>query len=260
MSTTRYRIINCDTINVRKTPSINASIICTLNGGDTVQVVDGWSKTTTETKKGSNTKTTVTWYKIKSNDKEYYISSKYLRKVVNYLSLVAKYADTVYKKIIEIKCKHKYSSDATTYAGMVAKKMTTCDISVSCVLQMAGMLPEGKLIGHTEKVGSESDVVARKNSISKAIMGVDNLKKGTYKIHKIGKTYVNMESKYKKKGIVYVQNSNICINAGDGYIYSTNNASSQLSGGRYVKDKLNGKNDYVFTHKILYAIVPVTEY
>lgn len=165
------------------------------------------------------------------------------------LALAAKWMPTVYNKIVELGCAHK--SGATGYEQIISKKITTCSASVSAVLQKAGVLPSGKLVSHTSADGKSGST---KTTIAKAISGYGNLIAGTYDIVRIGKTYANMSSAYKKAGIVYVQDSNICMCAGDGSIYSTNEGSIQYKNGKYVKDKVS--SGYPFTSQILYAIVP----
>ena len=81
-----------------------------------------------------------------------------------------------------------------------------------------------------------------------------NLISGTYRIVRVNRLFKDIQPKYNKKGIVYVYDSNIAINAGDGYIYSCNDGSTQLENGKYIKNKMRG--GYCFTSKILYAIIP----
>lgn len=167
----------------------------------------------------------------------------------SHLELAAKWMPIVYNKIVELGCKHK--SGATTYEEIISKKITTCSTSVSAVLQKAGVLPNGKKVSHTTKDG---DGGSTKNSIAKAISGYKNLIEGTCDIVKIGTTYAKMSSAYKKAGVVLVQDSNICMVAGDGSIYSTNEGTIQYKNNRYVKNKVT--SGYPFTSKILYAIIP----
>lgn len=168
---------------------------------------------------------------------------------IDYLSLSAKYMKTVYDKIVSIHCKH--AGGATTYEEICKKKVTTCSTSVSAVLQKAGVLQKGKKLGHTTKDGHGGST---KTTYKKALYGTEYLVPGTYSIVKIGKKFADLDDEYKKPGIVYVQDSNICMYAGGGYIYSTNQGSVQYKDGRYIKDKV--KTGYPFTSKILYVIVP----
>lgn len=250
--TERYRIVNCKNVNIRKLPSVNSDIICTLEKGQTVLVVSGYSKKVTEINKKTNEEMTIIWYKIKSNEKYFYIASSYLEKI-NYLTLCSNNADKVYNKIIELGCKHK--NGAKSYSQIKSKQEATCGTAVSAVMQLSGLLDEEKLISHTAKIGDESNCASKKNTVSKAISGVHNLKEGTCSVVKIGTIYSKMDDKYKKKGIIYVYNSTIGINAGNNAIYVLLNADYQKRNNKYIKVKLKG-NYYPFTHKILYAIVP----
>lgn len=250
--TERYKIIDCESINVRKSPSINSDIVCTLKKGQTVLVVSDYSKKVSEINRKTKKTVTIVWYKIKSNKTYFYISSSYLEKV-NYLTLCAIYADKVYNKIVELRCKH--GAGANSYSQIKKEKVATCGTSVSAVMQLAGMLDKEKVISHTAKIGNEATCVSKKSTISKAILGVSNLKEGTCSIKKIGTVYSKMDAKYKEKGVIYVYDSTIGINAGGNAIYALLNADYQKSNGKYSKVKLNG-NYYPFTHKILYAIIP----
>lgn len=248
----RYKVVNCESLNVRENPSINAKIIKSYDKGSVVFVESGYSKKLTEINNATKKSTTVTWLKVKVGDKHYYMSNKYLQKI-NYLQLCADNADKVYKKIVELGCVHK--SGARSYSEIVSKKATTCGVAVSAVMQLSGMVEVGKLVSHTAKIGDESNCVSKKNLPSKAITGIGNLKDGTCRVVKIGKKYADMPDQYKKKGIIYLYNSTIAMNAGNGYIYALLDVDYQKKGNKYVKNKLKG-NCYPFTHKILYAIVP----
>lgn len=202
------------------------------------------------------------WYYICCSGKFGFASSKYIKMTIesttkenhtNYLSLVAKWTPIVYNKVVELKCTHK--TGASSYSDIQKKRITTCSTSVSAVLQQAGCLKVGKKLSHTNAVGgSASNILKKKNSISKAINNYKYLIDGTYDIVPIGKTYANMNSKYKKAGIVYVQDSNICICGGNDTIWSTNEGGGQYKNGHYF-NVLN-KSGYCFYSVILYAIVP----
>lgn len=237
-----YEVVNCKVLNVRKEASIKSSILGVVKAGEIIQVVQP----------NAVIEPTRKWHKIKYKNKYGYVSASYT-KVKDYLSLVAKNADKVFNKIVEIGCIHKYSSK--TYTQMLSNKTITCGTASSIILQLSGLLPNGKVVSHTSKIGDESNVLLKKNTIAKAILHSGYLNDGTCSIVKIGKTYSKMESKYKKKGIIYIYNSTISVNAGGNAIYCLLDTSYQKKNGKYVKVKLKG-NYYPFTHKILYAIVP----
>lgn len=192
-----------------------------------------------------------TWYYIKYNGKYGFVASSYIKKIDSPRKLVVKYSQIIYDRILLLKCKH--AGGAKSYDDIVSKRITTCSTSVSVVLQKAGIIPVGKLVSHTNAV--KTDILKKKNTIQKSISGYKYLNKNKCDIVRIGKSYGYMDEKYKKPGIIYVQDSNICINAGGGYIYSTNNALSELNKyGVYIKDKV--VSGYCFTSPILYAIIP----
>ena len=228
----KYQVVNCTSLRIRKSPSKSSKTVDFLQMGDYVNCYKGQSKKVDG----------ITWYKCSKG----YISNKYLKRISpNYLKRVTRYEDIVYNEIVKIGCEHK--GGAESWDEIRKKKITTCASAVSAVLQQAGILKKGTLISHTAKGGN-------KNTITKAISGVNNLISGTYDIVAVNTVFSKLKSSYNKKGIVYVYDSNIAINAGDGYIYSCNNGSGQLKNGRYVKDKM--KSGYCFTSKILYLIVP----
>ena len=67
------------------------------------------------------------------------------------------------------------------------------------------------------------------------------------------KTYNDMPAWLQKKGIMYIQDSNICISAGNKKIYSCNS-----TGKTYSKSEVNPlrTGGYAFTSPILWAVVP----
>lgn len=232
----KYQVINAQSLCYRKQPSLKGKVVGYFHAGDKITVVKGWSKVADGIK----------WFKLKSNNNHYYVSSKYLKRITpNYLEKVTKLEEIVYNKIVEIGCKHK--GGAYSYEEIKSKKITNCASAVSAVLQDAGVLKKGKLINHTPKK-------KYKITLSQSISGTSDLISGTYRIVKVNRLYKDIKPEYNKKGIVYVYDSNVAINAGDGYIYSCNNAPSQLKDGRYIKNKMKG--GYCFTSKILYAIIP----
>lgn len=234
MSTIKYQVVHCKSLRIRSNPSKKAKTVAYLQEGEYVNCIRG------ESKRAEG----IVWYKCNKG----YLSSKYLKRITpNYLKRVSSYSDLVYNEIVKLGCNHKGS--ANSYNEIKSKKITTCASAVSAVLQLAGVLKKDTLINHTPKSDGKN-----KTTISKAISGVDNLISDTYIIVRVNTLYKNLQSAYKKKGVVLVYDSNIAIIADDGYIYSCNNGSSQLKDGKYIKNKM--KSGYCFTSKILYVIVP----
>ncbi len=179
--------------------------------------------------------------------------SKYTSKITvetNYLARSAAAAKKVYHKIVQLHCRHR--GGTRSYSQLLKKHVITCGTGVSVVLQEAGLLRKGDVITHTNEVGKHA--VSRKGKVSKALKNKRKLKSGTYTIYKAGKKFSHLPEKYKAAGMVYVQDSNICVSAGGGYIYSTNESSRQYRHGHYFKTKM--KAGYPFTHEILYVIAP----
>ena len=195
------------------------------------------------------------WYYISYGGKHGFASSKYIS-ILDYLSQCAKWAETVYNKVVELKCSHK--TGASSYADIIKKKITTCSTSASAVLQQAGCLTVGKKLSHTDAVGGgTANILEKKNTVAKAMKNSEYLIPGTCDIVKIGKKYADMDSKYKKAGIVYVQDSNVCVCGGNDMIWSTNEGGGQYKNGHYFNAK--NKSGYAFNSVILYAIVPRRE-
>lgn len=167
----------------------------------------------------------------------------------SHLKRAAYWMPVVYDKIVTIGASHK--SGAKDYEDIIAKKITTCNDSVRAVLIKAGVLKPGASFGHTTKDGKSG---ATKKTPESAIKGLNNLIPGTYDLVRVNCVYNDLGSAYKKAGIVYIQDSNACMCAGDGWIFSTNEGSIQVKNGCYVQTKV--KSGYPFNHKILYVLIP----
>lgn len=160
-------------------------------------------------------------------------------KQVNYREAVAKNADTVYGAIVEVGCEH--GSGASTLEEIIKKRVTTYNDSVRIVMAMSGLIAEGAKFGHTAKDGKSG---ATKKTPEAAIKGLENLIPGTADVVKVGKKFDELSAEYQNEGNIYIQDSNACISAGDGYIYSTNQGAAQMKDGRYVLTKV--KSGYLF--------------
>ena len=173
----------------------------------------------------------------------------------DYLTAAAKAADKVYAKIVELHCVHK--SGANTWAKLLSKKRTTCAASGSITYQLAGILPTGKTVNHRKAVGgSDANILRKKSTVNKAMKGAANVPKDKASVIWVGKKYADLPAKYRKKGVMYIQDSNVCVCAGGGAIYSCNNSKGyQVNAkGQYVKDKIT--SGYAFKSPILVVIVP----
>ena len=244
MKTVKYKV-TAESLTVRKKPSLKGKVFCYVKKGDTVKVIKGKTKVADGIK----------WRQILLKDKKVWVSAKYVKRTTpNYRNKVIEKAKLVYDTIVKVGAKHQ--SGAHSLDGIKSKKKTTCATAVSAVLQEAGMLPKGKILSHTKAVGS-SKAVKKKNSKGKAMSGFGNLKEGTFKCYKVGKSWKHVSAKYKKAGAVLVYDSNIAIYKGDNKFYSANNGSSQKdSKGRY-KKVVAGVNSYCGTSPVLYVILPI---
>lgn len=135
------------------------------------------------------------------------------------------------KKVISLKTLKKY-------------KALSCNRMASITMQEAGLLPKNVIVSHTKKR-------AGKKTIKDAVKNYDKLI--NCKIYWVNKTYKNLPEKYKKPGCVYYQNSNACVNMGNGVIYSCNKSV----GYKYTKKSdYYRKSGYPFTSRILVVVVP----
>ena len=243
MTTKTYTVTGKSGANLRALPSGKSEIVTMLPKGADCAVVTDF--TASNTAGGATTK----YLCIKHGGKYLWCAASLLAvKVQNYLAKVADGAKKVYAAVVDVGCRH--AGGATTLAEIRKKRVTTCSSSVTASLKLAGLMKSGKL-GHTKADGHGG---ATKTTAKKAIYGLEYLIPGTCDIVKLGKKFAELPEKYKKAGIVYVQDSNICISAGGGYIYSTNEGHVQVKGGRYVCTRV--RSGYPFRAKILYAIVP----
>ena len=175
---------------------------------------------------------------------------------VDYLNEAQKWVDRVYTQIVTVGCKHG-SPPAKKYDEIKQKKQINCAASASITYQQAGIIDAGKLVSHTAAVGknivSHYNVADLKKSLSLSVTNYGNLKKGTCDLVKVMKTFNDMPAWLQKKGIMYIQDSNICISAGNKKIYSCNS-----TGKTYSKDGVNPlrSGGYAFTSPILWAVVP----
>lgn len=168
-----------------------------------------------------------------------------------YIQSVGDCAERVYKKVVDLKCTHKTSS--ASWDEMLKNKSITCNACASIALQLAGCLPVGVRVGHVSTKGKkESDI----KTINQAMYNADKLKH--CRLIWCNCQYSKLPTWLKQRGTVYIQWSNACVNAGDGYIWSCNQQGG-YSGGKYVKYKdgvLAKKGTYPFGGTIFVAILP----
>ena len=178
----------------------------------------------------------------------------------DYLKEAAHWVDIVYKKIYESECKHEPPA-ASTFEEISKKKKINCVSSASITYQQAGLLDKGKKVGHTKAISKNLDKKKYydnsnlKKSILLTFTNPKNLKKGTCDFVKVMKKYSGMPDWLKQKGILYVQDSNICVSAGNNKIYSCN-ATGKTYGKGHVNVLKTSAKEYAFSSLILWAVVP----
>lgn len=162
----------------------------------------------------------------------------------DYKARVAAKAKAIYPLCVGKRHGGTLSKVVTSLDALKKYDALSCNKMVSIVLQEAGLLPKGSLVEHTKKCSG-------KKKITDAVRGTEKLKH--CKVFWVNKHYRDLPEKWKQSGVVYIQDSNACISAGGGLIWSCNKS---------VGEEYKGKGDYLrkegypFTSKILCVIVP----
>ena len=173
---------------------------------------------------------------------------------IDHLKEAQEWVTKVYKQVYYVGCKHS-SDTAKRFEQIKTKRKINCEGSASIVYQKAGIIPIGQTVSHTSG-GHDVSYYDKENlqkSISLSFVRAGNLKKGTCDLVKVMKKFDNMPNWLKTKGIMYVQDSNICISYGNNKIFSCN-----LTGETYSRNHRNPlqSSSYPFNHPILWAVVP----
>jgi hypothetical protein len=165
-------------------------------------------------------------------------------KKINYRAAVAAKAKEIYPLCIGKVHSGEGVKQVVSLDTLKAGKALSCNRMVSIVLQEAGLLPKGCIVAHTAKAGG-------KKSIADAVTGYGKLKH--CKLHWANCLYKDLPEKWKKAGVVYFQNSNACISAGGGKIWSCNKSKGEeyREQGDYLRT-----GGYPFNSKILVVCVP----
>lgn len=159
-------------------------------------------------------------------------------------------AEYVYQRIYDRKALHKGAVGVISLATMEELGRIDCGRAASIVLQLAGILPVGKIITHTETDGKGG---TSKDTLSKAVKGTGALYSDTCTVERVNCVYAKLPSRLKQAGVVYVQDSNVCVSAGDGKIFSCNQTGKCYGTGGENVLRTGG---YPFTARVLYALVP----
>lgn len=214
----------------------------------------------------SKTSTTTTEKIEKTESKIEAVKEEKKKKKIDYRALSEKWMNTVYDKVVEVGCQHK--GGAKTYADIIRLRRTTCTTTISAVFQQAGILPKGKKISHTTRVGgSAENILKKKKSLAKAMTGYKNLDLSKCKIVYIGaKNWASVPSKYKVVGAAYIQDSNGFMymgknKAGKDVNRSCNSSGSQVKKDkhgveRYYNNKMTAPHGYTYKSPVLFAVIP----
>ena len=257
MKTKQYTVTGTEGANLRVLPSSLSEIAKHLNRGERVQVAADF--TAVNTAGGVATP----YLCVEVDGKHLWTVSANLAaeaadaattqpgpvspqkpKSVNYLTRSAEAAKKVYPLCIGKVHSGKDASKVVSLASLKSHHSLSCNRMMSITLQEAGLLEKGQVVSHTKKRKG-------KKSIADAVKNVKALRH--CKVIWVNKRYRDLPAEYKKAGVAYIQNSNACVSAGNGRIWSCNRAK----GHRY-----KGKSDYYrssgypFTSKILVVIVP----
>ena len=182
----------------------------------------------------------------------------------DYLKNVQNWVDKVYQTIYNIGCT-QVTPHPNSFEDMLKKKTISCGWSISITYQQAGLIQKGKKVSHTPACGIRNDneglkkyyhVPDLKKSLHLTVTHPEHLKKGSCDFVKVMKRYKELPIYLRQKGIVYVQNSNICISAGNKKIYSCNSTGKQYGPGKSQVLREDKHHEYAFSSLILWAIVP----
>jgi GH24 family phage-related lysozyme (muramidase) len=136
---------------------------------------------------------------------------------VNYRAKVAAKAKEIYPLCIGKVHSGEHVGEVVSLETLKKYKALSCNRMVSIVLQEAGLLPKGCIVAHTAKRSG-------KRCIADAVTGYKHLRH--CKLHWVNCLYKDLPEKWKKAGVVYFQNSNACISAGGGKIWSCNKSKN----------------------------------
>lgn len=149
-------------------------------------------------------------------------------------------ADKLYPKIVSLLLHPRQRRE--DLRQLLSAKKVTCATSASLAYQLAGILASGDVVGHRDAVGgSDANILRKKSTVAKAMTGVANLPQDKVDVVWVGKKYADLPAKYRQKGVLYVQDSNVCICAGGGAIYSCNGAKGSPAGQQ---GALQGQQDH----------------
>lgn len=135
--------------------------------------------------------------------------------IKDYLTAVGDSAERVFKEAVKRKCTHVSTG---SWDEMVSKRTINCNGSGSIALQLAGCLDKGVRMGHVSTKGIDESQIT---SIDKAMYNRDKIRHCRF-VWVGGCKYKDLPYWLKQRGVIYIQWSNCCTSAGDGWIWSCN--------------------------------------
>lgn len=239
-----YIVTNEGGANLRLHPSGSyptAEPVAHLNYMDEVEVIPDW---TAENTVGSST----VYLPVLWRGSVRYVAEKLVGTMPR-MERTAKAAEYVYNAIYDGSVKHA-NGNGTTLESILKARKTDCIGAATACMVFAGLVDAGNRVGHTASDGRDGKT---KTTPEKAIKGLSNLKSGTFSIVRANKIFSKLSAEHKKAGMIYVQDSNICVSAGGGKIYSCNQTGKTYGKGGEAVLRTSG---YPFNRPILYIIVP----
>ena len=159
---------------------------------------------------------------------------------INYLKRVGDNAERVFKEAVNLRCRHVSTA---SWEQMHRDKTINCNGSGAIALQLSDCLDTGVRMGHVSTKGIDESQIT---SIDKAMYNRDKIRHCRF-VWVGGCKYKDLPYWLRQRGVIYIQWSNCCTNAGDGWIWSCNEEGgyNKQSDGSYRYDKYKGG---VLTH------------
>ena len=159
---------------------------------------------------------------------------------INYLKRVGDNAEKVFKEAVNLRCRHVSTA---SWEQMHRDKTINCNGSGAIALQLSDCLDTGVRMGHVSTKGIDESQIT---SIDKAMYNRDKIRHCRF-VWVGGCKYKDLPYWLRQRGVIYIQWSNCCTNAGDGWIWSCNEEGgyNKQPDGSYRYDRYKGG---VLTH------------
>ena len=241
MKTKKYRVTGKEGANLRVLPSSLSETVKHLKHGEEVTVVEDFSAVN---KAGG----VATAYLCAQAEGRHLwaVAGNFapVTEKINYLLRVAEKARSVYPLCVGKVHSGTDVGKVDSLAALKSHKALSCNRMASITMQEAGLLDKGVVVSHTKKRSG-------KKTIDDAVSNWRKLRH--CKVVWVNKLYRDLPEEYKKAGSIYFQNSNACISAGGGWIWSCNRAKGYRYKGKsdYYRD-----SGYPFNSRILVVVIP----